>query len=197
MLFRSPYEMGRFEVPGHRWADLSEPGFGAALFTDSKYGYACHGNILRLSLLRGPEDPDPRADQGRHRFRYAFYPHEGGLVEGQVVRRAHEFNQPFLVTPGELPPGSLFSVDSPHLVIDTVKQAADSKDVIVRIYECHGARGTAHLKSSLPVKTAEFTNLLEEPSGKAVWNKDGARLEFLPFQILTLKLALGTKEKGV
>ncbi|MEI8123248.1 MAG: glycoside hydrolase family 38 C-terminal domain-containing protein [bacterium] len=124
--FNNSVEMAPFEVPGHRWADLSEPGFGAAIFTDSKYGYACHGNTLRLSLLRGPTDPDPEADRGRHHFRYAFYPHAGGIIEGEVVHRAHEFNQPFLVAGGDLPEGNLFSVDSPHLVIDTVKEAADS-----------------------------------------------------------------------
>lgn len=189
--FNNSVEMAQFEVPGHRWADLSEPGFGAAIFTDSKYGYACHGNVLRLSLLRGPTDPDPEADRGRHHFRYAFYPHAGGIIEGEVLRRAHEFNQPFLVARGDLPEGSLFSVDSPHLVIDTVKEAADSKDVVVRLYECHGARGRAALKTSLPIQAAIRTNLLEEPLGQAAWKSGTTRLEFKPFEIITLKLTVG------
>jgi len=189
--FNNSIEMGQFEVPGHRWADLSEPGFGTALFTDSKYGYACHGHVLRLSLLRGPEDPDPLADQGGHRFRYAFYPHEGDLVQGRVVRSAHEFNQPLIVVPGELPAASFMSVDSPHLVIDTLKQAADSKDVVVRMYECHGAHGTAELRTSLPVKSAQVTNLLEEPQSRIAWNRHGTQFTFGPFQILTWKLAMG------
>ncbi|PAW79890.1 MAG: hypothetical protein B9S32_00765 [Verrucomicrobia bacterium Tous-C9LFEB] len=188
--FNNSLEMAQFEVPGHRWMDFSEPEFGAALFTDSKYGYACHGNVMRLSLLRGPTDPDPKADLGHHRFRYAFYPHAQGLIEAEVVRRAHEFNQPLLVVNGALPEESLFTVDSPHLILDTVKQAADSKAVIVRLYECHGARGVAQLRSSLPVRSAVRTNLLEEPLRKTAWKMQSTQLTFKPFEIITMKLTL-------
>jgi len=106
------------------------------------------------------------------------------------VRRAHEFNQPFLAAEGALPAESLFFTDSPHLVIDTVKQAADSKDVVVRLYECHGTRGSAGLSSSLPVKAAVRTNLLEEPLGKLKWKMNGTHIAFRPFEIITLRLAL-------
>lgn len=188
--FNNSLEMAQFEVPGHRWMDFSEPGFGAALFTDSKYGYACHGNVMRLSLLRGPTDPDPKADLGQHRFRYAFYPHAHGLIEAEVERRAHEFNQPLLAVNGALPGESLFTVDSPHLILDTVKQAADSQAVIVRLYECHGARGVAQLSSSLPVSSVARTNLLEESLSKIAWQKQSTQLTFRPFEIIPLKFAL-------
>src|SRR5205823_8433301 len=55
------FDRARYEVPGHRWADLAEHGFGAALLTDSKYGYSCHRDELRISLLRAPKSPDPNA----------------------------------------------------------------------------------------------------------------------------------------
>lgn len=187
--FNNAHEMARFEVPGHRWADLSEPDFGAAIFTDSKYGYACHGNVLRLSLLRGPTDLDPDADRGAHRFRYALYPHAGDLAGGEVVRRAHEFNQPFLSLPGRVATSALIAVTSPHLIIDTVKNAEDSDAVIVRLYECHGARGAARITSALAIKTAERVNLLEEPMAAVSRTGDGIELEFEPFEIITLKLA--------
>lgn len=190
--FNNSVEMAQFEVPGHRWADVSEPGFGVALFTDSKYGYACHGNVLRLSLLRGPTDPDPEADQGKHHFRYAVYPHAGDLVAGEVVRRAHEFNQPFVPVAAKLEVASLFAVDSPHLVIDTVKRAADSAEIVMRLYECHGARGSAELTTSLPVKTAIRTNLLEEPLGRGKAKRAAMRFDFRPFEIITFKIAIAT-----
>lgn len=41
--------------------------------------------------------------------------------------------------------------------------------MIVRLYECHGARGTARLTSSLGIKTAERVNLLEEPMAAVSW----------------------------
>ncbi len=37
--YSTSYDRARYEVPGHRFADLSEHGFGAAVLTDSKYGY--------------------------------------------------------------------------------------------------------------------------------------------------------------
>ncbi|MDQ6727323.1 MAG: alpha-mannosidase, partial [Actinomycetota bacterium] len=44
------WEQARFEVCAHRWADLSEAGYGVALLNDCKYGYDVRGNVLRLSL---------------------------------------------------------------------------------------------------------------------------------------------------
>ena len=82
---RRPRDRAQYEVPGHRWADLSEHGFGAALLTDCKYGYSCHGNELRISLLRAPKSPDPEADMGRHAFAYALLPHAGGWRDAGVV----------------------------------------------------------------------------------------------------------------
>ncbi len=50
---------------------------GFSLLNDSKYGYDAKDNVLRLSLLRAPEWPDPNADQGHHEFTYSLYPHAG------------------------------------------------------------------------------------------------------------------------
>ena len=36
--YSTSWDRARYEVPGHRWADLSEHGFGVALLNDSKYG---------------------------------------------------------------------------------------------------------------------------------------------------------------
>lgn len=48
------WEQAQFEVCGHRWADLSEGGYGVSLLNDCKYGYDIHDGVLRLSLLRAP-----------------------------------------------------------------------------------------------------------------------------------------------
>ena len=45
-----------YEVPGHRFADLSRARLRRRRCSaDSKYGYSCHGGELRVSLLRGAE----------------------------------------------------------------------------------------------------------------------------------------------
>src|SRR3569832_1936825 len=74
---RTPEEQAKFEVPALRWADLSNATQGFSLLNDSKYGYDAKDNVLRLSLLRGPEWPDKHADEGHHEFVYSLYPHGG------------------------------------------------------------------------------------------------------------------------
>ncbi|XP_045569898.1 alpha-mannosidase 2C1, partial [Salmo salar] len=69
------WDWARFEVWGHKWADLSEHGFGVSLLNDSKYGYSVYQNTLTLSLLRAPKAPDANADMGSHQFTYAVMPH--------------------------------------------------------------------------------------------------------------------------
>ena len=51
-----------------QFADLSEYGYGVAFLSESKYGYACEGNVLRLSLLRAATAPDAEQDQGTQCF---------------------------------------------------------------------------------------------------------------------------------
>ena len=75
------WDAARFEVSGHRFADMSEAGYGVALLNDGKYGHSAHGNVLGLSLVRGPLYPDPLADEGHHRFTYSLFPHPGDWTE--------------------------------------------------------------------------------------------------------------------
>src|SRR5439155_15360576 len=131
--YTTSYDRARYEVPGHRWADLSEHGFGAAVISDSKYGYSCLGGDLRLSLLRAPKSPDPEADMGPHEFAYALYPHAGGWREGGVVREGVLFNAPLRWTRAGWE-GSYASVDG-GLVLDTIKRAEGSDALMLRLYE--------------------------------------------------------------
>ena len=43
----TPYDQAKFEVCGHMFGDLSETGYGVALSSDHKYGYAVEGNVIR------------------------------------------------------------------------------------------------------------------------------------------------------
>ncbi len=54
----------QFEVCGHKYADLSEFGYGVAILSESKYGFSCLGNVLSISLLRSSTAPDAEQDQG-------------------------------------------------------------------------------------------------------------------------------------
>ena len=78
------WDAARYEVSGHRFADLSEPDYGVALLNDAKYGYSAHGNVLTLSLLRSPLYPDPGADEGQHRLHLQPFPASGRLDRGRT-----------------------------------------------------------------------------------------------------------------
>ncbi len=194
--FNNSYDLARFEVSAHKWIAFSEPGCGVALFTDSKYGYSTFGNLMRISLLRGTVHPDPNADLGRHAFRFAVFPHAGSIEEGEVVRRAFEFNNPWITVPGRAEERSFISVDSPNLVIDTIKKAEDSDDLIVRLYEAHGASGRAQLSSSLGFAKAARVNLLEEPLKALAVRKGALTFDYRPFEIITFSLSDPQSKRG-
>ena len=139
-------------------------------------------------LLRSPSSPDPVADEGHHAFRYAMYPHLGTHVNGEVVRRAHEFNTPWLTVAGAQDGYSCMSVDSPDLVIDTVKKAEDSSDLVIRLYEANGSRGKATLTVNEKFSKVERVNLLEEKPTVAAFKGSAIPIEYRPFEIITLKL---------
>jgi alpha-mannosidase len=192
--FNTTWDLARFEVSAHRWADLSEPGYGVALLNDSKYGYACHGNILRLSLLRAPKWPDAEADMGRHHFRYALFPHEGGPQLGGVIPEAAAYNQPLLTFATKADPSSeaFFSLDNPAVVLDTIKKAEDSDELILRIYESHGAHQSATLKSRFAIQNVLQVDLLEQGKESIPVSSGSIKLRLRPFEILTLKIKIGS-----
>ncbi len=178
--YSTSYDRARYEVPGHRFADLSEHGFGAAVLTDSKYGYSCYGGDLRVSLLRSSKSPDPEADMGRHAFAYALLPHAGGWREGGVVAEGTLFNAPLVWTHAAWE-GSFASVDG-GLVLDTVKRAEDSDAIVLRLYEPHGGRGVARVRLAAAFSSARRANLLEEPGDEV----DLDALGFRPHEVITV-----------
>lgn len=183
--YSTSFDAARYEVPGHRFADLSEHGFGAALLTDCKYGYSGYGNELRISLLRAPKSPDPEADMGRHAFAYAVLPHAGGWREAGVVSEGLRFNVP--VRFAAHAPDSFASVDDPNLVLDTVKRAEDSDALVLRLYEAHGARGVARLR--VRGDSAVRANVLED-DGEPLELVDGEIvLPYGPHEIVTVKVS--------
>ena len=62
--YNTSWDMAKFEVCCHKWADLSEASYGVSILNDCKYGFATAGNTMRLSLLRAPKAPDATADMG-------------------------------------------------------------------------------------------------------------------------------------
>ena len=47
--WNTSWDYARFEVCGHKWADLSEDDYGVSLLNDCKYGYDIKDGVIRLS----------------------------------------------------------------------------------------------------------------------------------------------------
>ena len=96
------YEHTKFEVPAHKWIDLSESDYGVSLITDSKYGYSVKDNEMRITLLRAPINPDKEADRGIHYFEYGLYAHKGEWFKSDVYKEAYQLNFPGVVINGKI-----------------------------------------------------------------------------------------------
>ncbi|MCB8947379.1 MAG: alpha-mannosidase [Ardenticatenaceae bacterium] len=192
----SSWDWARFETAAQKWVDLSEGGYGVALLNDCKYGHDIYNNVMRLSLLRAPTSPDPEADQGRHQFAYALYPHAnaGSVVNpAKIAQVAYAFNDPLLVVESvggeERQFPSLIQTPA-NFIVETVKQAEDGRGLIVRGYECNRQRGWLTFTTSFPVAEAQLCNLLEETMEPVAVDGTELKLYVKPFQIVTLRLVV-------
>lgn len=180
------WDQAKFEVPGHRFADLSEPGFGVALLNDGKYGHSARGNVLGLSLLRSPIYPDPLADEGEQSFTYALMPHGGDWHSSGVLREAEDLNQPLLwqaamgLAPGNRAP---LQLAGHPVALAGLKPAEDGNDIVLRVYESFGGRGRLEVAPPAGWKVVGDVNLLEEP----IRRSEGADIR--PFEVRSLRLA--------
>jgi alpha-mannosidase len=187
------WDVARFEVCAHRWADLSEPGYGVALLNDCKYGHDVHGNVMRLSLLRSPGWPDPESDQGSHRFSYALFPHAGDLREAGVIAEAEAFNLPLVAVPAGAAAGtrpasaSVVSPDRPNVTVEAVKKADGEDALVVRVTEAFGARGRVRISTTLPLAVVTRVDLLERDLESLPCTEGVVELDLRPFELVTLK----------
>jgi alpha-mannosidase len=88
---------------------------------------------------------------------------------------------------------SFLRVEGPgagSVVVEAVKLAEDSNDVVVRLYESEGRGAKVLLVAGFPIRDARVSNMLEEPSGPLEMNDVGITLEFRPFEIRTVILRL-------
>lgn len=195
--WNTSWDYARFEVVGHRWADLSEGNYGVSLLNDCKYGHDIKGHTMRLTLIKCATAPDPEADQGQHRFTYALYPHAGDWRCGTVPEAA-ALNDPLLAVaaPSAAPAGrsaltaamGLVSCSANHVVIDTVKAAEDGNGLIVRVYEAYNQRGPAALQFATAPAAVWECNLMEENEQPLEVEGQGFSFTIKPFQIRTFRV---------
>jgi alpha-mannosidase len=150
-------ERAKFEVPGQRWAHVSDGEHGLAVFTPDLYGWSgvgLEGGGVRLgtSLLRSPRWPDPMADRGEQQLAYAFVPTSGATV----AALEHAW-----VTYAEEDRVRLFTCEDSAVLIVATYPADDGSGVILRVRECDGERRRVavrcggRMRDAVPVDAAE------------------------------------------
>jgi len=190
----TPAEQAQFEVPAYRWADISDASHGLSLLNDCKYGYDAKSNVLRLSLLRSAEWPDPHADEGHHEFTYSLYPHGGGWKDALTIRRGYELNYKLIaLTPGKhegkLPAEySFVQTKSDNVIVTAVKRAEDDNAIMIRFFEWAGKQGDVAFQLPTGASSASETDLMEKPlSGLSLANET-VEVPTNPYEIKTFKV---------
>ncbi len=117
-----------------------------------------------------------------HLFRYSLVPHTGDWRQAQVARTGWEVNNPLQSVQGMLHGGALpldysfLRVEAKHAIVTAVKPAdnptgrfeshsvdAESRGIVVRLYDPTGFGDTASLWWHTGIVSAQKANLLEEP----------------------------------
>lgn len=192
--FNTSWDMAKFEVCAHKWADLSEYGYGAALLNDCKYGYSIKDGVLSLTLLKSPKWPNPSADMGCHEFTYSFLPHEGKWQQGRVQEEAYKLNcKPYIIIE-EPHDGSLkdklsfIAVDAKNVIVEVVKEEEKGKDTIVRLFESFNKRTNVRLSTLMKPKRVWEVNLEEKVLKELVFNENVIEFNMNPYEIKTFKI---------
>lgn len=191
--YNTSWDETRFEVCAHKWADLSENGYGAAILNDCKYGYSIRGSIMKISLLKAATYPNPEADRGINEFTYSFMPHEGDFREGNVIKEGYLLNMPLEASLIGASDGktdnsiSIASSDCDNVIVETIKKAENDDSVIIRAYEAHNKKSNAKITVGFDFKEVYLCNLLEENIEKLNHNGRSVTLPVKNFEIITLK----------
>ena len=185
------WDLAKFEVPAHKYADLSDNTKGAAIFTDCKYGFKIHENIMEMNLLRSPTYPDPDADIGKQKFTYSFYPHKNHFLNSDVINKSNEMNRlPLIYDNKKLdqPLKPLIKILNNDISIEAIKKAEKENCYVIRLVEQFGKTCETGFELQDNYKLTE-TNLMEWEEFKTI--KRDEKISFKPFEIKTYKIKGG------
>lgn len=194
--WNTSWDYARFEVCAHKWADVSEDDYGISLMNDCKFGYDIKDGVMRLTLLKSAIEPNPNSDREVHEFTYSLYPHRGDWKDAGTVLEAYSLNCPLVarVEPphtGILPKEfSIIRLNRENVIIEVVKQAEDSEDIILRLYECYNRR--TQVKADFYKKLHEVweCDLMENELNQVEVQECTFKFEINPYEIKTFKLKI-------
>lgn len=178
-------EQAKYEVCNHKWTDLSEPRFGVAILNDSKYGISVYGGKIGLSLLKSGKRPDVVGEVGTKYFSYAILPHTGGFTAESVTLPAYAFNRLPVACEGDLSL-PVRGVSAPNIVMETAKYAEESRDIVLRLYECE--RSLTDCVLHLDGEYSVYESDMLEENERLISRGQDIPLSFRQFEIKTLIL---------
>jgi len=208
----TPQEREKEEVPAQKWVDYTpmKGKYGISLLNDCKYGFDVKNDVLRMTLLRSVEVPDPLTqpeeglkafpktftDQGEHKIRYALYPHKNNWKEFMIPQVAYDFNTPLQYVienshDGKFQKtGSFISVNNvKNVIISAIKKSERSDAIIIRLYETNGQESSIQISSIFPLNEVWETDLLENPITKIkLVSENLFSVDVKKFEIKTLSL---------
>ncbi|WP_077623204.1 alpha-mannosidase [Sediminibacillus massiliensis] len=194
--WNTSWDYAKFEVAGQKWVDVSEGNYGVALLNDCKYGHDVKDSVIRLTLIKSSISPDETADRCKHQFTYSLLPHQFDWKNGHVIEEGYNLNNPLLAAEvranktGKLDDTYQFaSIDSDHIILETVKEAEQDGAVIVRLYETKQYRSkNVKLSFAHLVTNAVECNLIEEEEKELSFDGKTVTFDINPYEIKTFKL---------
>jgi alpha-mannosidase len=191
------WDVAAFEVCAHKWADVSEGSFGVSMLNDSKYGHDIKDNNMRLTLIKSTCDPNPDADKEEHFFTYSLYTHDGTWKEAKTANEAYKLNTPLFTKIEEAHNGrlprelGLAKVNKENVIIEVIKKAEDSSDLIIRMYEFHNKRTEVELSLCRDIEKVVECNLLENDINELdIIDNSNVKFTIKPYEIKTFKVTL-------
>lgn len=188
------WDIAKFEVCAHKWADLSEYGYGVALLNDCKYGYSVKEGVISLSLLKAPKYPNPTADMGYHEFTYSLLPHEGQWQMGNVQEEAYKLNCKPYISLEEAHNGiledklSFIHVNAENVIVEVVKEQEEGNATIVRLFESFNKRTKVKLSTHFKPKRIWEVDLEENELEELTWKENTLEFSINPYEIKTFKI---------
>ena len=188
------WDFAQFEESMHKWIDLSDNSFGLSVINDCKYGCDIKDGHMRPTLLRCATEPNTVQDREYHEFTFSVYPHSGRACNTNLVGEAYNVNYPMYAVyskkhEGALPAEySLVNSSAGNVVIETVKMAEDSSDIIVRAFETWNEKTECTLTFADEIKSVTECNLLEEQDVPADFCGKCVAATFKPFEIKTFRI---------
>ncbi|HEV2617820.1 MAG TPA: glycoside hydrolase family 38 C-terminal domain-containing protein [Candidatus Acidoferrales bacterium] len=197
-----------FEMPSHRWFDLTDQSgkFGVTILSGAKTGSdRPSDNALRLTLLYTPGVSDAgqsyrdqgSQDFGHHEFLYGLSSHEGGWRDGDTPWQAYCLDSPLIAFESAKHSGalgktlSLLKVSESGVRVMAFKKAEDGTDEVVRLVEMNGKpQRDVRVSFAAPVITAREINGQELPVGPVSIAGGDLIANFAPYEIKSYEVKL-------